>query len=88
MAGRFTNRITKRDGYVTGIEPGTNFPFNRHVEREAGRLPKLAGGESCEFVIEFDLLSNAAAVKKTAAVIQEIQGKHATQVDRSAPKID
>ncbi len=28
------------DGYVTGLEPGTGFPYNRNVERSSGRVPK------------------------------------------------
>ena len=31
------------DGYVTGIEPATGFPFNRMVERKYGRVPNGCG---------------------------------------------
>ncbi len=82
------NTLSKQNGYVTGIEPGTNFPFNRRVEREAGRLKKLGGGETREFAIEFELLSDADAVKKTANQIKRIQSDRTTKVDREAPKID
>ena len=82
------NTLTKENGYVTGIEPGTNFPFNRRVEREAGRLAKLAGGQSREFAIEFDLLSSADEVAKMSQIVASIQGKRVTQVDRNAPKTD
>lgn len=82
------NTLNKESGYVTGIEPGTNFPFNRRVEREAGRLKKLSGGETREFAIEFDLLTDAKAVIQTAQAIAQIRAGQATQVDRSAPKTE
>ena len=33
------NTAAAEDGYVTGLEPGTDYPFNRKVERSTGRLP-------------------------------------------------
>jgi len=55
------------DGYVTGIEPGTNFPNPRPVEREAGRVPVLAPGSSHKVRLDFGIYSGkenvAAAVK-------------------------
>ena len=47
------NTAAENDGYVTGLEPGTNFPYNRRIERKAGRVPKLAAGESRHFAIDF-----------------------------------
>ncbi len=43
------NPADPRDGYVVGLEPGTNFPNPRRVEAEQGRTVWLAPGESCEF---------------------------------------
>lgn len=40
------------DGYVTGLEPATNFPNFKSVERRAGRLVNLAPGESWRSEIE------------------------------------
>jgi len=37
-----------QDGYVVGLEPGTNFPNPRIVEEEAGRVVWLEGGESVQ----------------------------------------
>ena len=36
------------EGYVTGLEPGTNFPNNRRIERQHGRVPKLKGVRAIE----------------------------------------
>jgi hypothetical protein len=82
------NTLTEQNGYVTGIEPGTNFPFNRRVEREAGRLQKLPAGESQEFTIEFELLSTADAVQRAATTIDAIRAGRVTNFVREAPKTD
>ena len=75
------NTDTMEEGYVTGIEPGTGFPFRRALEREAGRVPKLASGASVAFHLEWQLLSSAAAVKATRDEISSIQMGRPTTVD-------
>lgn len=52
-----------QDGYVTGIEPGTNYPNTRRVEREAGRVPKLKPGEARTMILTFDLHNDLRAVE-------------------------
>ena len=61
------------DGYVTGIEPGTNYPNNRSVEREAGRVPKLAPGESHKMTVMFALHGNGPAVERAIKSVEEIE---------------
>ncbi|MEM9657788.1 MAG: DUF4432 family protein [Planctomycetota bacterium] len=39
------NMVASADGYVTGLEPGVNFPNPRSVEAEQGRVVRLAPGE-------------------------------------------
>ncbi|MCA9065841.1 MAG: aldose 1-epimerase family protein [Planctomycetaceae bacterium] len=63
------------DGYVTGIEPGTNYPNNRSVERGAGRVPVLAAGESHRMSLQFDLYSGEAAVAGAISNVQDIEKK-------------
>ena len=60
------------DGYVTGIEPGTNYPNNRSVERRAGRVPKLGPGETYEMTLEFGVHSGSKAVKAAINSVQDI----------------
>jgi len=43
------------DGYVTGLEPGTNYPLPRKVEREEGRLSKLRPGQKKTFHLNFSV---------------------------------
>ena len=50
------------EGYVTGLEPGTGFPYTRRLEREAGRVPKLKPGETRRFAIDVGLHTTAAGV--------------------------
>src|SRR5260221_6066893 len=40
------NEAPSKTGYVTGLEPGTSYPYPKPIERTAGRVPKLSGGES------------------------------------------
>ncbi|MCY2943599.1 MAG: aldose 1-epimerase family protein [Planctomycetota bacterium] len=56
------NTAAEADGYVTGIEPGTNFPRPRKKEREKGRVPSLAPGAMRSFTLDFGFLSTKAEV--------------------------
>ena len=49
------NTSAVEDGYVTGIEPATSFPFNRLIERKYGRVPKLSAGETRSFTLDFGI---------------------------------
>ncbi|MDG1890333.1 MAG: aldose 1-epimerase family protein [Verrucomicrobiota bacterium] len=67
------NTNSKGEGYVTGLEPGTNFPNNRRVERKFNRVPKLQAGESHHATIDFTLLKGADAIQRLAESINQIQ---------------
>ena len=75
------NTAAVEDGYVSGIEPGTNYPQNRQLERAAGRVPKIAPGATVEMHVEFGFHNSAAAVNKVAAEITAIQGDRKTKID-------
>ena len=49
------NTAADEDGYVTGIEPATGYPFNRMIERKYGRVPELDAGESRSFTLDFGI---------------------------------
>ena len=40
------NTSAEADGYVTGLEPATNYPNLRSTERKFGRVPLLEGQTS------------------------------------------
>jgi galactose mutarotase-like enzyme len=71
------NTNTLRDGYVTGIEPGTNFPNPHRFEADCGRTLALAPGESRSFDLSFVFHTGAASVQ---GAIAEIEALRASQV--------
>ena len=79
------NEASKRAGYVTGIEPGTCFPFNRRVERHFGRLPTLEAGRSRKFSLEYSILQNKGEVDRVAGAIQNIQEGWKPEIVRQVP---
>ncbi|MHC4996048.1 MAG: aldose 1-epimerase family protein [Planctomycetota bacterium] len=68
-----------RDGYATGLEPGTNHPFDRATERAAGRVPKLKAGQSHQAKLRFSVLEDKAAVKEVAQKIEKLQRGRKTE---------
>jgi hypothetical protein len=79
------NTAAVEDGYVTGLEPATGFPFNRRVERLFGRVPKLGAGETRSFAIDVGLHAGKDAVASKAAQIEQIRGGRPTQVETQPP---
>ncbi len=47
----------ERDGYVTGIEPGTNLPNTRSFEESHGRVVPLAPGAHISFDLAIEVVS-------------------------------
>jgi galactose mutarotase-like enzyme len=67
------NMAPQEDGYVTGIEPGTNYPNNRRIERQHGRVPSLSPGESHYMTVDFAIHVGTAEVQQVAQEITRIQ---------------
>ena len=82
------NTSSLEEGYVTGLEPGTSFPYNRRIERKFGRVPILKGGESRDFTIEFMGLINKDEVAIANKHIKSIQKGRKTRVKTAPPEID
>jgi galactose mutarotase-like enzyme len=61
------------DGYVTGIEPGTNLPNFRSFERDQQRLPQLMPGESRTHELRFDLAHGSAAIAQLNSEVEQLQ---------------
>jgi hypothetical protein len=85
---QWKNTAAEEDGYVTGLEPGTGFPFNRRIERKFGRVPKLAARASRSFSIDYAIHPGEADVKTIADRITAIQGDHKAIIDEKPVKID
>ena len=71
------NTAAEADGYVTGLEPSTNFPNPSPFEKENGRGVRLAGGGSAEFGITLQPLRGWSAVTQAEG---EILANHRDQV--------
>ena len=82
------NTSSLEEGYVTGLEQGTSFPYNRRIERKFGRVPILKGGESRDFTIEFMGLINKDEVAIANKHIKSIQKGRKTRVKTAPPEID
>ncbi|MEX2608288.1 MAG: aldose 1-epimerase family protein [Kiritimatiellia bacterium] len=67
------NTAAKADGYVTGLEPATNYPNSRRFEREKGRVMTLAGGESRKTQLVIENLDTKKAVQAAEAEIKQLQ---------------
>lgn len=68
------NTDTEKEGYVTGLEPGTGYAYTRAIEREGGRVPTIAPGDSRTFTLTYTVLSSKEDVAAAAQAISDIQG--------------
>jgi uncharacterized cupredoxin-like copper-binding protein len=75
------NTDTLKQGYVTGIEPGTNYAYPVTIEKEQGRVKQLQPGQSTEFTLTYSLLKDAAAVQKVEQRVKTIQGDEPAKID-------
>ena len=70
------NLVADGDGYVTGIEPGTNFPNLRSSEEKAGRVVNLQPGERWHAEVNLEWLLDHTAIQQSELVIAQLQGSH------------
>jgi hypothetical protein len=75
------NTAAESDGYVTGIEPATNFPNPRSYEQSQGRVVEIAAGETESFRVTLQPLTDASMVSELAARIRSLQGDKAAQIE-------
>lgn len=74
------NTDTLKQGYVTGIEPGTSFAYPVTIERKQGRVKQLQPGEQTEFTITYSLLTNNNDVNNYQQRINNIQKQAETTI--------
>ncbi len=79
------NTVSVEDGYVTGIEPATGYPFNRLVERKYGRVPKLAPSETRSFTLDFGIHKGRIQVDELIAEATNLQAQRKLQVIQEPP---
>ena len=68
------NTIAEADGYVTGLEPGVNFPNFRSFERRHGRLPLIKPGQSYRSELALEVSDTASAVHELHDRVKQLQG--------------
>lgn len=61
------------DGYVTGLEPATNFPNRRSFEKQQGRVIALAPGESRTFELVMEVYPDRPAVAAATQAVAQLQ---------------
>jgi hypothetical protein len=74
------NGPTFEDGYVTGLEPGTNFPNPRSFEAAKGRVRRLAAGETVRFQLSIESLGSANAIADADRRIQALQAPATSEI--------
>ncbi len=68
------NTGAEADGYVTGLEPGTDYPNNRSFEREHNRVVEMAAGATYRASLTFGLTSGADEVARLVEEIDALAG--------------
>ncbi len=66
------NTVGLADGYVAGLEPGTNFPHPRNIEEQAGRVVAVAPQQAVEMRLAIGMLVGRERVSTAIAEIQAI----------------
>lgn len=74
------NTAGEPDGYVTGLEPGTDYPNPRQFERERGRVVKLAPDESYKAALTLGLVRGKSRVKALCTRIAGLAKGKPTEV--------
>lgn len=75
------NTDTLKQGYVTGIEPGTNYAYPVTIEKEQGRVKQLQPGQSQAFTLTYTLLKDMQAVQKVEQRVKTLQGNNTAQLE-------
>jgi hypothetical protein len=81
------NTPAEADGYVIGIEPGTNYPNARTFEQQHGRVGKLRPGQKWSATVIATWHPDAPSVAAEAGRIGAIQNEQAPEVSR-LPRAD
>lgn len=62
MFSVWKNTDTQGQDYVTGLEPGTSFSYNRRYQRPLNLVLTIGPKEQKQFRISYGLLADKAAV--------------------------
>jgi hypothetical protein len=79
------NTAALEDGYVTGLEPATNYPNFRTFERSQGRVPVLPPGGKWEARWSIEVCDTAAGVADLLREVATLQA-HAKATIHKTPQ--
>jgi len=70
---QWKNTASLADGYVTGLEPATDYPNGKAFERSKGRLINLLPGETHSVSLQLEVLTSGQDVINTQNEIDTLQ---------------
>jgi hypothetical protein len=77
------NTAAVEDGYVTGLEPATNFPNFKTFERQQGRVRVLPPGGRWEASWSLEIQDSAGGVAKVLAEVVALQAQAKPTIHRT-----
>ncbi len=77
---QWRNTPAAEAGYVTGLEPATNFPNTRSFETEQGRVVSLQPGETWQATIAVDWYGTPAEVMAAENCLAHLQKKQTPEI--------
>lgn len=75
------NTTSEQDGYVTGLEPGTNFPNPRSFEASRGRVVTLGPGQKQSFAVRLEAHATPEEVAAAEAAVAQIAAGRSPRVE-------
>ncbi len=79
------NTTAEADGFVTGLEPGTNYPNSRSFETAQGRTIPLDGGAKCSFDLRLDAYRSKEEVQQAEQAVAALEVDQPQVFDRPQP---
>lgn len=77
------NTAAISDGYVTGLEPATNYPNTKSFESEQNRVVEIGPGQTVAFQVSLHPLTSAKAVEAMSQKIADVSGNAASKIHAS-----
>ncbi len=69
---QWKNTVGMKDGYVTGLEPGTGFPNPRTFEDQSGRVVAMQPGQRIDFHLRLEATANPERVKQLLQTVEKV----------------
>jgi hypothetical protein len=79
------NPAALSDGYVTGLEPGTDLPNAKPFERANGRVVKLAPGAHYDIDLSVEVTSQSEQIASWESEIAQVQSARPARIEADLP---